>query len=49
MVENGAHVISLSLGGAPNILPFSVGSGRTSGDAANDAIDAGIYLSLIHI
>ena len=43
-VENGAHVISLSLGGAPNILPFSVGSGRTSGDAANDAIDAGIYV-----
>lgn len=43
-VENGAHVISLSLGGAPNILPFSIGSGRTSGDAANDAIDAGVYV-----
>jgi len=43
-VENGAHVISLSLGGAPNILPFSIGSGRTSGDAASDAIDAGVYV-----
>ena len=43
-VENGADVISLSLGGAPNILPFSIGSGRTSGDAANDAIDAGVYV-----
>lgn len=43
-VDNGAHVISLSLGGAPNILPFSIGSGRTSGDAANDAIDAGVYV-----
>ena len=38
------HVISLSLGGAPNILPFSIGSGRSSGDAANEAIDAGIYV-----
>ena len=28
----------------PNILPFSIGSGRTSGDAANDAIDAGVYV-----
>ena len=43
-VQNGAHVISLSLGGAPNILPFSIGSGRTSGDAANEAIDAGVYV-----
>ena len=42
--ENGAHVISLSLGGAPNILPFSIGSGRSSGDAASEAIDAGIYV-----
>lgn len=42
--QNGAHVISLSLGGAPNILPFSIGSGRSSGDAANEAIDAGIYV-----
>lgn len=43
-VQNGAHVVSLSLGGAPNILPFSIGSGRTSGDAANEAIDAGVYV-----
>lgn len=43
-VQSGAHVISLSLGGAPNILPFSIGSGRTSGDAANEAIDAGVYV-----
>ena len=43
-VSNGAHVISLSLGGAPGLLPFGIGSGRTSGDAANEAIDAGIYV-----
>ena len=43
-VANGAHVISLSLGGAPNILPFGIGSGRTSGDAAEEAIDAGVYV-----
>lgn len=43
-VSEGAHVISLSLGGAPGILPFSIGSGRNSGDAANDAIDAGVYV-----
>lgn len=42
--QNGAHVISLSLGGAPDILPFTLGSGRSSGDAAEDAIDAGIYV-----
>lgn len=42
--QNGAHVISLSLGGAPDVLPFTLGSGRSSGDAANDAIDAGIYV-----
>ncbi|RJU94435.1 MAG: hypothetical protein DWC03_02770 [Candidatus Poseidoniales archaeon] len=43
-VQNGAHVISLSLGGAPDILPFTLGSGRSSGDAANDAIDSGVYV-----
>ena len=43
-VQNGAHVISLSLGGAPDVLPFTLGSGRSSGDAANDAIDAGVYV-----
>jgi len=41
---NGAHIISLSLGGAPNVLPFSITGGRTSGDAANEAIDSGIYV-----
>lgn len=43
-VSQGVHVISLSLGGAPNVLPFTFGGGRTSGDAANDAIDQGIYV-----
>ena len=43
-VENGAHIISLSLGGAPGALPFFFQSGRESGDAANDAIDRGIFV-----
>ena len=44
-VASGAHVVSLSLGGAPGILPFSFGVGdRSSGDAANDAIDEGVYV-----
>tara|TARA_B110000483_G_scaffold97758_1_gene119991 strand:- start:1849 stop:3099 length:1251 start_codon:yes stop_codon:yes gene_type:complete len=43
-VENGAHIISLSLGGAPGALPFFFQSGRDSGDAANDAIDRGIFV-----
>ncbi|MDA1130585.1 MAG: S8 family serine peptidase [archaeon] len=43
-VENGAHIISLSLGGAPGVLPFFFQSGRDSGDAANDAIDRGIFV-----
>ena len=43
-VSNGAHIISLSLGGAPDVLPFNLGSGRNSGDASNEAIDAGIYV-----
>ena len=43
-VSNGAHIISLSLGGAPDVLPFNLGSGRNSGDASNDAIAAGIYV-----
>jgi len=43
-VTSGAHVISLSLGGAPDVLPFSIGTGRSSGDAANEAIDAGVYV-----
>jgi serine protease AprX len=43
-VTSGAHVISLSLGGAPDVLPFSIGTGRSSGDAANEAIDAGVFV-----
>ena len=43
-VENNAHIISLSLGGAPGALPFFLQSGRDSGDAANDAIDKGIFV-----
>ena len=43
-VSNGAHIISLSLGGAPDVLPFNLGSGRDSGDASNDAIDGGIIV-----
>ena len=43
-VENNAHIISLSLGGAPGALPFFFQSGRDSGDAANDAIDKGIFV-----
>ncbi|HJM54895.1 MAG TPA: S8 family serine peptidase [Poseidonia sp.] len=43
-VTGGAHIISLSLGGAPDILPFLPGSGRSSGDAANEAIEAGVYV-----
>lgn len=43
-VLKGADVISLSLGGAPGILPFTFGGGRSSGDASNDAIDAGIFV-----
>ena len=43
-VENGAHIISLSLGGAPGALPFFFQSRRDSGDAANDAIDRGIFV-----
>ena len=43
-VENNAHIISLSLGGAPGVLPFFLQSGRDSGDAANDAIDKGVVV-----
>lgn len=43
-VENNSHIISLSLGGAPGALPFFLQSGRDSGDAANDAIDKGIFV-----
>lgn len=43
-VEQNVNIISLSLGGAPGILPFNPFSGRDSGDAANDAIDQGIVV-----
>ncbi|RJU84362.1 MAG: hypothetical protein DWB99_00375 [Candidatus Poseidoniales archaeon] len=43
-VEQGVNIISLSLGGAPGILPFNPFSGRDSGDAASDAIDQGIVV-----
>lgn len=43
-VEQNVNIISLSLGGAPGILPFNPFNGRDSGDAANDAIDQGIVV-----
>jgi subtilisin family serine protease len=43
-VEQNVNIISLSLGGAPGILPFNPFSGRDSGDAANDAIEQGIIV-----
>ena len=42
-VTNGADIISLSLGGAPDILPLNIGSGRGSDDASADAIDQGVF------
>jgi serine protease AprX len=43
-VLNDADIISLSLGGAPDILPFDIGTGRGSDEAVNDAIDQGIFV-----
>ena len=43
-VDQGVHIISLSLGGAPGLIPFNPFSGRDSGDAADDAIDQGIVV-----
>lgn len=43
-VTNGADIISLSLGGAPDVLPFNIGSGRGSDEAAADAIDQGVFV-----
>ena len=43
-VAQNVNIISLSLGGAPGILPFNPFSGRDSGDAANDAINQGIVV-----
>jgi len=42
--EQGAHIISLSLGGAPGILPFNFGAGRSSAQAAEDAMESGIFV-----
>ena len=43
-VTNDADIISLSLGGAPDILPFDLGTGRGSDEATNDAIDQGVFV-----
>lgn len=43
-VEQGVNIISLSLGGAPGLIPFNPFSGRDSGDAAGDAADQGIVV-----
>ena len=43
-VSNEADIISLSLGGAPDLLPFDLGTGRGSDEATNDAIDQGIFV-----
>ena len=43
-VDQNVQIISLSLGGAPGLIPFSIFGGRDSSDAANDAIDQGIVV-----
>ncbi len=43
-VSNEVHIISLSLGGAPDIIPFDIGTERGSDEATNDAIDQGIFV-----
>ena len=43
-VSSGADIISLSLGGAPDLLPFNIGSGRGSDEASSDAIDQGVIV-----
>ena len=43
-VEQDSQIISLSLGGAPGLLPFNPFGGRDSSDAADDAIDLGIVV-----
>ena len=42
--QNGAHIISLSLGGAPGALSFLPGSDRASEGAAEQAISQGIFV-----
>ncbi len=43
-VGQNVQIISLSLGGAPGLIPFSIFGGRDSSDAADDAIDQGIVV-----
>ena len=43
-VEQSVQIISLSLGGAPGIIPFNPFGGRDSGEAADDAISQGIVV-----
>lgn len=43
-VEEGSDIVSLSLGGAPGILPINLGAGRDSGEASNDAIELGVLI-----
>lgn len=43
-VDQGVQIISLSLGGAPGLIPFNPFAGRDSSDAASDAIDLGIVV-----
>jgi serine protease AprX len=42
--QNNAHIISLSLGGAPGALSFLPGSDRASEGAAEQAISQGIFV-----
>tara|TARA_B110001452_G_scaffold228856_1_gene204487 strand:- start:1066 stop:2232 length:1167 start_codon:yes stop_codon:yes gene_type:complete len=44
-VTNDADIISLSLGGAPDLIPFDLGmNGRGSDEATNDAVDQGVIV-----
>lgn len=43
-VSNDADIISLSLGGAPDLIPFDLGTGRGADEASSDAIDQGVLV-----
>ena len=43
-VSNDADIISLSLGGAPDLIPFDLGTGRGADEASSDAIDQGVFV-----
>ena len=43
MCRTRCSIISLSLGGAPGLIPFNI-FGADSGDAADDAINQGIVV-----